>query len=53
VTVKNALSSGYSGGSGVVGFDASSALTAAVLKDSISDGTDHRDIGQRAVCGAR
>ena len=28
--MKNAFSSGYSGGSGVVGFDASSAFTAAV-----------------------
>ena len=38
MTVKNALSSGYSGGSGVVGFDASSAFTAALLNESISDG---------------
>ena len=38
MTVKNALSDGYSGGSGIVGFEADSAPNAALLKGSIGQG---------------
>jgi len=38
VTVKNALSAGYSGGRAIVGFDVARALSAALLKAAMSLG---------------
>ena len=49
MTVKNALSSGYSGGSGSVGFDPRIALNAARLNGSISDGCTTTHVGDVAV----
>ena len=49
MTVKNALASGYSGGSGSVGFEPRMALFAARLNASMSDGCDDRYVGDVPV----